>query len=62
MKKPKRKPTFARSCLGKQRFDTYDQAEFASRRSEAWIRKNGYLRPYQCKFCGGFHYGHQMRN
>lgn len=60
-KRIKRKPSWERSCLGKLRYDTYEAAEIASRRPLAWIQKNGYLQPYQCKYCGGYHYGHPIR-
>lgn len=47
-----------KACGNKQRFATQDAAIAALRaltRSRGW---HGYMAPYRCSFCGGFHYGH----
>ena len=47
-----------KACGGKQRFATQAETIDAIRaltRDKGW---QGWLVPYRCKFCGGFHYGH----
>jgi hypothetical protein len=48
-----------KSCTGKQRFAD----ELAARAAihaliRAKGRQGGYLSPYRCRFCSGFHFGH----
>lgn len=61
MKKSKqRKPSYERSCLGKIRFETYSDAKVSALN----LSKRGglgYVQPYQCLYCGGFHCGHPIK-
>lgn len=61
MGKHKPKPSKERSCLGKLKFESWEKAEAASRRPLAWVKRNGYMQPYKCKYCGMYHYGHPIR-
>lgn len=60
-RKYKPKPTENRSCLGKIRYETFEAAAIASRRPAEWVRRHGYMQPYACRYCGGYHYGHPIR-
>jgi len=40
-------------CWGKQRFDTFEQADKAAK-----IPNSGFMGAYKCKYCGKFHFGH----
>lgn len=54
MSKPrKRIKGHTRSCRNKQKFDTLEQADRASRMPGA-----GYMQAYKCKKCKKYHYGH----
>ena len=55
------KPTYERSCLGKQRFDTLIAASAAAKHPIKKLRANGYMEAYKCRYCDGFHYGHPIR-
>jgi hypothetical protein len=43
------------SCNGKQRFDTYSEAERIARRSRR--NRDGSKTAYHCQHCNGFHWG-----
>jgi hypothetical protein len=54
MPKPRKKPKgHTKSCGKKQKFETQEKAESASRRG-----RFDFMQAYQCKKCGLFHYGH----
>lgn len=47
-----------KACTGKVRHATQEAAVAAIKqltRTHGW---QGYLVPYRCQFCGGFHFGH----
>lgn len=47
-----------KACTGKVRHATQEAAIAALKvltRQKGW---QGYMAPYRCKFCGGFHFGH----
>ena len=46
--------TFTNGCLGKTRFDSYQQAEERMARMK---ERPATLHPYECEHCGGFHLG-----
>ncbi len=52
-----------KSCTGKVRYLTQDQALAAlkrfTRHCEVW---HGYMTPYRCAFCHGFHFGHPPKH
>ncbi len=53
---PKPRPKMkghTRSCASKQKFDTLEKAEAASRRG-----RFDFMQAYKCRKCGAFHYGH----
>lgn len=45
------------ACLGKMRYTSQDDAQAAM---NALHRKGyqGYMTPYRCEFCSGYHFGH----
>lgn len=54
--RPKRKD---RECGTKQRFQTLDAAEAAAKRPWKALAAVGFMKAYQCRVCGAYHYGHQ---
>lgn len=47
-----------KSCAGKRRFESLTEALTAQcnlNRKRDWGDR---MRPYRCKFCSGFHFGH----
>ena len=54
MSKPKKKIRgHKNSCGDKRKFDTWDEADKASR-----INRWDFMQAYKCKKCKKFHYGH----
>lgn len=49
---------WARSCLGKRRFESPDRADIAV--SKAKRRRHVALRHYYCRHCGGWHLTKRM--
>lgn len=50
------------ACTGKVRYATQDQALSALQgftRTRGW---HGYMTPYRCAFCNGFHFGHPPKH
>ena len=50
-----------RACTGKRRYDTQDQAFTAMMglvRKKGNAGVGGYMTPYHCRFCHGYHFGH----
>ena len=66
----KPRPVPERSCLGKRKFDSFNEALAASRvpvqkmrkgNKERGRRRVGRLEPYKCHYCEGYHFGHPVR-
>ncbi|MDY7027968.1 MAG: hypothetical protein SVR04_06700 [Spirochaetota bacterium] len=47
-----------RSCEGKVRHESLEAAKIACREMR---RQGEIVRPYHCRFCGGYHVGHYNR-
>lgn len=47
-----------KSCTGKQRFTSQGDALDALKGLHKRKGYQGYMTPYRCPFCGGYHYGH----
>lgn len=47
-----------KACGKKTRYDSQDEAVKALRALTRAIGWQGYMVPYRCAFCHGFHFGH----
>lgn len=47
-----------RSCLGKLRFTSQADAQASMNGLHKRKGYQGYMTPYRCNFCGGYHFGH----
>jgi hypothetical protein len=56
------KPPKARSCDGKQQFETEAAAEAAAYRPHRMLRTGSFMKAYKCRFCSKWHYGHPVNN
>ena len=44
-----------RRCAHKTTYETRDDAEWAAR----WTIETTHVRPYRCRYCAGWHLGHE---
>lgn len=46
------------ACTGKHRYDSAGEAQAAIAGLHRRKGYQGYMQPYRCAFCSGFHFGH----
>ncbi len=51
----------SKGCLNKNRYDTRELAESALRDYAHRYGEHGGVRVYRCKWCGGWHLGHDRK-
>jgi len=49
----------ARACKGKVKYGTMGEAALAAKSAERHYR--AWFTAYQCRYCGGYHFGHPPR-
>ncbi len=54
-------PKRSKGCANKNRYDTRESAESARRDYGHRYGEHGGVRVYRCKWCGGWHLGHDRK-